>query len=147
MHRLFFSFLRYRRTGGNREPSIHGRQRGSRVHEGARTQRHRPELRVRRKHQGPAEVQYSDSDQNRYWQRVIDYWRELCTIFCRPIEHENIRPGRGGDHVNSSAGYSLFRVSFYIFRTLFFNEFASQHVSRTKALISVVLDHSKAFAL
>lgn len=69
MRRLFFYFLRYRRTGGNREPSVHGRQRSSRVHEGARTQRYRLELRVCRKHQGPAEMQHPDSDQNRYWQR------------------------------------------------------------------------------
>lgn len=39
-----------RKTGGNREPSVHGRQRSSRVHERARAQRHRPKLRVRGKH-------------------------------------------------------------------------------------------------
>lgn len=71
MRRLFF-FLRHRRTGGNSEPSVHGCQWSSRVHEGARTQRHRPELRVRGKYQRPAEVQHPDSDQNRYWQRVTD---------------------------------------------------------------------------
>lgn len=53
------------KTGGNREPGVHGRQRSSGVHARARAQRHRLELGVRGKHQRPPE-QHTDPDKNRY---------------------------------------------------------------------------------